>query len=611
MGNPRARALRSTNCTYRLTIMDLALELLCHVFSFLPKPEGLRLVRSVSRGFRAAANRCVSQVRISGSIMVPGAGISKIVCRVSAELLCQLHKSLQDQENSTKQIPAELPWVVFSVKGIFHGPKFLAHVTKVRINNMEDGHSQDRCRSCCLPHPASLEDTLANMPLLEKVVFGSDYSIPSRLDRMLKNVTHIDVEEYNGRKKWLPLTRISSLKSLCVKFAYMGISSDSSGSPFCTTAFSQLSALHMPVVMSEFFQLSGLTSLTRLAVDYNSPGPPGFTASALGGLTGLSHLKIDASVFSTWEDNATRVTTTGWSCLGALTGLTCFSLTGAPMLMSNLSELGALTALTRLQRLEIREIPGPPTLGARCPLPLELAVLGTATALEHLELEPSSAYIAGLNPPAQAALQDALSRLPALTHVELKVAAKGDVWGLEGPIQEEEHLADPFLPLQLLSSASRLLSLQYTFPGRGDTLPEDAAAQRGLLSGCHRLRSLVLKRASSSQAATLLDGLTAPHLTKLSLDVDLFTLPVMQAVLRFTTLTDLSLYASYESRVAVLQLPALSQLLELKLGVYPKQGRDNETDLVWQEWWSEFVKGLLDQLNCRRLAACLPPLSNL
>eukprot|EP00884_Botryococcus_braunii_P020996 jgi/Botrbrau1/7580/Bobra.0159s0029.1 len=610
MGNPRARALRSTNCTYRLTIMDLALELLCHVFSFLPKPEGLRLVRTVSRGFRAAANRCVSQVRISGSIMVPGAEISEIVCRVSAELLCQLHKSLQDQENSTKQIPAELPWVVFSVKGIFHGPKFIAHVTKVRIDDMEDGHSQERCRSCCLPHPALLEDTLANMPLLEEVVFDSDYSIPSRLERALKNVTHIGVEECNKRQNWLPLTRISSLKSLCVNSAYME-DSDSSGSPFCTTTFSQLSALHMPVVMSELFQVSGLTSLTRLAVHYGSPGPPGFTASALGGLTGLSHLKIDAKDVCSWEDNATRVTTPGWSCLGALTGLTCFSLTGAPKLMSNLSELGALTALTRLQRLEIRQIPGPPTLREGCPLPLELAVLGTATALEHLELEPSSAYIAGLNPPAQAALQDALSCLPALTHVEMKVAAEGEVWGLEGPIQEEEHLADPFLPLQLLSSASRLLSLQYTFPGRGDTLPEDAAAQRGLLSGCHRLRSLVLKRASSSQAATLLDGLTAPHLTKLSLDVDLFTLPVMQAVLRFTTLTDLSLYASYASRVAVLQLPALSQLLELKLGVYTKQGRDNETDLVWQEWWSEFVKGLLDQLNCRRLAACLPPLSNL
>eukprot|EP00884_Botryococcus_braunii_P020991 jgi/Botrbrau1/7576/Bobra.0159s0025.1 len=604
------RTLRLTTRTYRLTIMELALELLCHIFSFLPKPEGLRAVRMVCRAFRAAANGCVSQVEIPGRICVPGADIVLICCPFSAELLCDLHKKLQEQGSLPEKLDTTDPWVVFSLNDVFHGPNFLARATKARISHGTTN------RSSFLPYHASLEDTLANMPLLQEVSFDTYSNFPSQPELVLRNVTHIGFDEWRYSDALVSLTRMSSLKSLRLSSYNLSDEElpDSLASLFCTTAFSQLSTLCMPVAMSDVSQLSALTSLTRLIVDLRGTS---LSASALRGLTGLRHLEIVARGLYPVDNKASRVTPTGRSFLGALTGLTCFRLTGAPKLMSNLSELGALTALTRLQRLEIPQIPGPPTLREGCPLPLELAVLGTATALQHLQLDVSSAFIAGLTPSAQAALQDALSRLPALTHVALTVRIailRFTRWHREVP------LPDRILPLRLFSGASHLQSLRYgVYPrplglsGSSRSLggkPGEAAPQQGVLSACRMLQrlELQLEPAPSSQVASLLEGITAPHLTKLHLGVGLLTLPLMQAIVRFTTLTHLSVAACYPSRGALLQMPALSQLLELELWGRNARSMFRLPSSEWWEWWIEFETGLLDQINCRRRALCLGPL---
>ncbi len=51
---------------YRLAILDLGSELLCHIFSFLEQQDGLRTVRMVCRAFRVGANETVSLINIFG-----------------------------------------------------------------------------------------------------------------------------------------------------------------------------------------------------------------------------------------------------------------------------------------------------------------------------------------------------------------------------------------------------------------------------------------------------------------------------------------------------------------------------------------------------------------
>lgn len=128
----------------------------------------------------------------------------------------------------------------------------------------------------------------------------------------------------------------------------------------------------------------------------------------LATLTNLKELRL----LSIYEETDMDQVWTGWYFLSALTGLTCLEITIYQDCEISSSDLLVLTVLTGLQELKLDTFyMSDPSFEAGRPLPLELAFLGTATALEKLDIVMDANCVSLLSAPAYEAVQKALHRL--------------------------------------------------------------------------------------------------------------------------------------------------------------------------------------------------------
>eukprot|EP00884_Botryococcus_braunii_P013456 jgi/Botrbrau1/22110/Bobra.0206s0036.1 len=189
---------RAKRNIYRATIEDLSLELLSHIISFLEKPCGLWTTRMVSRTFRAAANRNVSRVRVSGCIILQDVQFETFTCRVSPELLRALHKQPRDLDglDLNRLLYCRCEGGV-KLGDACYAPEFLPHTCEATIRLPPSDIITTRplrteeCTdaTCLVPRPVPLEVALAHMPMLCELWFLEQYRLPPTLITHLTSVT--------------------------------------------------------------------------------------------------------------------------------------------------------------------------------------------------------------------------------------------------------------------------------------------------------------------------------------------------------------------------------------------------------------------------------------
>eukprot|EP00884_Botryococcus_braunii_P003305 jgi/Botrbrau1/12976/Bobra.384_1s0002.1 len=570
---------------HRLKIVELDLELLSHIFSFLEKPCGLWSVRIVCRAFRAAANASVSRLHVQGRVLLHNACMCEMICDVSADLLSEMHKQHQDAGSEALRLPHCRCVGGVQLADACYGPVFLAHVTEATIEphssaHVEPARSREPCAdgSCPVPVPAQVDVALAHMPRLQDIAIH--VNLPPNPARYLKAVTNLSASllapsDLSG------LADVRSVKSLW-------FSSRELVPAVCTSAFSHLRKLHVSVMVEQLPHMSALTFLTYLHFVLHGPGTP--RLHPLEALTGLKTLVMSASV--TEGNNPNR--SSGWTFLGALTGLTrlqCFHL---HYLMTSTSELVALTALTRLRMLQLGQIrQGHPSSQEGCKIPRELAFLETATGLETLNCYIATAYLEELSTSTRATVRGALSRLSCLRDLDVRLAF--------------QH-TDTYLPLELFCCAPGLSNLMYTWDGIIGALEPPS---QGLFSGLRHLRSLQLDRLDPSGMpqliSAMLDGIDPPQLTRLDLVLDVLSPQIMESILRFPQLRDLHVYAAEASTPALLQMYYLTNLTWLELSA------DNDElghflDDNWEVLQKQIREAVSAHISRQRLAFGWPPL---
>eukprot|EP00884_Botryococcus_braunii_P013675 jgi/Botrbrau1/22308/Bobra.0138s0059.1 len=535
------------------TIDDLSEEVMSHIVSFLEKPCGLWTVRMVSRAFRDAANRNVSRLKVSGCIALQNAQMCSIICRVSPELLHALHKHPRDLEGLS---PMRLPRCQceggVKLGDACFAPGFLPHIIEADIKRLPQGAITARplrteeCTdaTCLVPRPVPLEVALAHMPMLRQFRLLNGYRLPPNLIPHLISLTSLELSTDVSHDELAALASIRSIKSLGLPIRK--VDDDHSARQVrtvCSGAFSHLRSLSLESVKARVWSVSALTYLTRLSLTLRNSGDERLEHLAV--LTGLRELHIHL-----WHGNPKHPIVRS-SFLGALTGLTRLNLGNNGWDSGDPWELFALTALDRLRELSLGIIPGSPSYSEGSPLPRELAFLGTATALQELDCAIALAYFEQLSTSAYAALQHALARLGSLTHLYL------DYLGMD----DTPH---SYRPIELCSCAGSLQSLMFV----NAWVEAGEAPRQGMFSSLQHLQRLDLTTVWNSQhIVSLLDSIKTPQLTELVLGVDSVTPAMMEPILRFSQLRDLTLYIGDSASLlpCLLQLSSLASLTGLRV----------------------------------------------
>eukprot|EP00884_Botryococcus_braunii_P005136 jgi/Botrbrau1/14623/Bobra.0364s0007.1 len=291
------------------------------------------------------------------------------------------------------------------------------------------------------------------MPKLQSLALDPEISAPAA--SALTNIRRLLLNYPHASKTYLAaLADSRALKALNVEFwEDEDVPSDYSAElaqAVCSPAFSHLRALQLDLDVTLFSHLSALSFLTKLTLRLGGLGDPPLGTLAV--LTGLQSPILTCDFFGDFEDMDSddedylpAFHWSGWPFLGALTGLTSLSIFPSIVFGLGGSDVLPLTRLTRLQtlRLGIAQC-SEPSYQEDLPLPRELAFLGTATALEHLDLGINSQYVPALTPFSCTAVQDALRRLTRLTHLHLTV---GTSW---------EHAPPNFATLELFACVPSL-----------------------------------------------------------------------------------------------------------------------------------------------------------
>lgn len=249
--------------------------------------------------------------------------------------------------------------------------------------------------SCAVPQPVPFEVALAHMPILQKLEFWGCGPLPPSLACHLTSLTCLEVEEDSlSHEDLAALGRARSLKSLVLR-PRCGVEPETHsmrGAPeVCSLTFSHLRSLRMCVEVEDVPHLSALTSLTKLILSLECNGE--VRLEPLAALTGLRELRLTKH-----SDKYQGQFAASGSFLGALTCLTRLKLCNADELLGGASELLGLTALPRLRVLTLRPLTRLPSYQEGRLLPLELAFLGTATALRNLQCTINSQYFDALSP---------------------------------------------------------------------------------------------------------------------------------------------------------------------------------------------------------------------
>eukprot|EP00884_Botryococcus_braunii_P005133 jgi/Botrbrau1/14620/Bobra.0364s0004.1 len=605
-----AKVKRKKRGRQRFTINDLTLELLSHIFSFLEKPWALWTLRMVSRDFRAAANLSVSCLNLCKGMRTEGAQIRDMTCSVSAQLLDSLHERPQDLEDTLPALRSRCRCQGGLKLGhACYGPGFLHHVTKAelwpnRVFERDTSTGLESCKDALCPAPqhVPLEVALAHMPKLQSLRLHPEISTPAV--SALTNITCLSLSHSHANQAYLAaLADSRALKSLNVQFwgnddVPLGYSAELAQA-VCSPAFSHLRALQLDLDVAHVSHLSGLTCLTNLFLSLGGLGDPHLGTLAV--LTGLQSLTITCHLPGEFEfedtdsddeDDLSPFEWSGWPFLGALKGLTSLTIFPSSAFVLSGSDVLPLTCLTRLQTLTLGIAQCiEPSYQENLPLPRELAFLGTATALEELDLGLNSKYIPALTPSAYTAVQDVLRRLTRLTSLYLDF---GTSWEYQPP---------NFGTLELFACVPSLRV--FKFPDKGSPETPTGAPQAGLLAATTQLRSLTaLSWLHPPHIVSLLDSLNPPLLTHLCLSCDSLSPPVIQSILRHTKLRALALRVVSLSVDTLQQLP-LTGLTKLRLEAETSEG---PALFGWRSLEREPVEALLAQLNRQRNESGWPPI---
>eukprot|EP00884_Botryococcus_braunii_P013464 jgi/Botrbrau1/22118/Bobra.0206s0042.1 len=570
----------------RLKILDLNLELLSHIFSFLERPCGLWSVRNVCRAFRAAANACVSRLDVQGSVLLHNARMTRMIINVSADLLSEMHKRPPDVGSIALRLPHCRCVGGVKLADACYAPLFLAHVTEAAIEPhprppFKPDLTREPCAdgSCPVPVPAHVDVALAHMPRLQDLILS--VNLPPNPAHYLKAVTHLSASKV-ALSDLSALADVRSLKSLFLH-------SHELVPPVCTSAFAHLRTLEVPIKVEQLPHVSALTFLTYLSFQLHGPGAP--RLRPLEALTGLNALVMRVPETAEAE-NPDR--SSGWTFLGALTGLTRLHFYELEYLMVSMSELVALTALTCLRVLGLGNIRrGHPSFQEGCQIPRELAFLETAIGLEKLECIIAAKYLAKLSASARAAVQGALSRLSSLRDLDLTM---------------DFQSTDTYVPLELFCCASCLSSLMYYWDGTIGELGPPSQAGLSRLPHLRRLELDVKKHSCTPELiGAMLDGIDPPKLTRLDLSIDYLSPPIMESILRFPHLRDLQVYADYAFTPALLQLFSLTGLTKLSVHAYGDElglFEDHDREVLYKD----ILEAVTAHLSRQRLALGWPPL---
>eukprot|EP00884_Botryococcus_braunii_P023084 jgi/Botrbrau1/945/Bobra.0167s0054.1 len=576
--------------TRRATMEDLNLELLGHILSLLEQPCGLWPLRMVSRAFRAAANRNMSRIKVKGCILLQDVQIGSIICRVSPELLCALHKQPPDLEGIVAiQAPPNRWRHGMNIGDAFYACDLLPHIIEAAVILPPSGGITARpvrAEECTdavslAPRAVPLEVALAHMPLLRRVRLPRKYRLPPNLIPHLTNVTSLELEETVSDDELAALAGVRSIQSLSLTLVTKeDVDLSASQVPLiCSGAFSHLRNLGLDAIMegaedesdpetaviaegmlmAHVWRLSALTSLTGLSLSL-SVSEDGARLDPLAALTGLRELHI--LLAKRFIDQSFECISASCSFLGSLTGLTSLELDVRVCLLGPASELVPRDALARLRKLSMWFGPCPPNLGDGFPL---LAFLGSATALQELECTFLLEHIHELvHTPTYEALQHALAALGSLTHLRLTA------------LDLDWDTGYTLAPLELCACASSLRSLVFEDFCRTGA---HVAPRQGMFSSLHHLQCLKLRIDQPSlHMARLLEGINPPELTKLILNVDNLRPNLMEPIRRFKQLRELELWSDPNSLRSLLQhreavVPQLCSLPRLtRLAVHVRDG---------------------------------------
>lgn len=286
--------------------------------------------------------------------------------------------------------------------------------------------------------------------------------------------------------------------------------------------------------------LSTLTSLTRLVV--RMWGAP----ADLSQWTGLSALESVAIEVQDWShQDATRfLALAPLAALSRLTSLvlhasmSCYDnwVCESQSAMSVLSQLAALRLLRYENIMEanfVREdLPPQASWLSRCfrsakldPLPVQLRVLTSATALETLHLEFAAAFWTEFSPDSCHAVHATVCSLHSLKNVRLVL------WGYN-EIDVYYH------PLVTFTSSPSIQALDYEC--QFDTLPLAGRAP-SCCQSLTQLSQLRLIMPLCLNCCDLLAGLPSRHLTSLDVDVQDITSALTEVIGRFEDIHELKL----------------------------------------------------------------------
>lgn len=306
--------------------------------------------------------------------------------------------------------------------------------------------------------------------------------------------------------------------------------------------------LSLPCPAAAFQHLSALTGLTALLLRmWDAPAP-------LNNLTSLSALKSLSIEAKDWarEDTARFESLSPLADLPRLTSLmlsgkSCRA--GCWVCVSG-SEMSVLSQLTALRVLRYPDVVEANFVGPD-PLPVQLRVLTSATALETLQLAFSISFWTGLSGDSCKALHAAVGSLHNLKTVRL------GVWG-------ERDGGKSFVPLTAFTGAPSIQVLEYVcmYARRGN-LAWKAPSCLGALT---QLRDLCFKVTSRTNCVDLLAGLPSRRLTSLELGLQDMTGPLAQEICRFRDLEKLSIaYVGYISLGSLGPLSSLTGLTSLSI----------------------------------------------
>lgn len=314
--------------------------------------------------------------------------------------------------------------------------------------------------------------------------------------------------------------------------------------------------------------------------------------SSLTSLAGLKHLRMESKPLA--YPSASTILTP----LVALQGLTyldayikAHAIDPAAIAGCDFSVLSPLTALRALTCPAWRNA----MFAGEDPLPIQLRFLKTATALELLDLRFLGSFWT-LPLTSILAMQQAVSSLASLKTVAIGIVDT-----------ELEHYSSPFA---VFAAATSIEWLFFESGGCGHSLPDKTHdLARACFKRLQKLKNFTQWGATApSQFHELLLDLSSTQLTKLHINVEFATVPLMEHIAGFSTLQELNMVFRDSSLMFLGPLLNLKELTFLDLKFIPQQqeeAREGELEChhgkaahVIREQWTRLSAAIKERV-CR------------